>query len=204
MLFAERWTVRSGDCTPAGTRPTKPLYRDGGIHRIALAPAWIVYEHLAVREPEKAIAVLKKKRSVTARRLRAAVFGALGDTEGQLREWEAVASGRGPVELWCVDWFVMTRPVANSPRFWHALHALGRRLQGMGPVPNGGVWDAVPGPAGARWNSAAQVERRYRRGRLVMRYHIARTKKDHAAARKLVERYPQWTGARRLVEVLGR
>jgi hypothetical protein len=100
------------------------------------------------------------------------------------------------VLLDCRDWFFLTKASWNSPRFWRALRAAGRRFCQIGPKQHDGLFRAIPDK-----RSEAAYDRRRR---LIVRYHIARTTRNAKAARRLAEQYPKWTEVRRLAKRLCR
>jgi tetratricopeptide (TPR) repeat protein len=177
-------------------QPMEPYCHADGSTDGEPAPAWEVWELLAEQSANEALEVLKRRRSVRVRQLRAAAYGALGDTERQLQEWEAIGRGRGWVLLGYRDWFFLTKASWNSPRFWRALRAAGRRFCQIGPKQHDGLFREIPD----RRSEAAYDRRR----RLVVRYHIARTTGNANAARKLADQYPKWTEIQRLAKRLCR
>jgi tetratricopeptide (TPR) repeat protein len=105
--------------------PPEPIYHADGSTDGEAAPTWHVCELLAEHRAYEALDLLKRKRSVQMRQLRAAAYGALGETERQLEEWEAIGRGRGWVVLGYRDWFFLRKANWNSPRFWRALRRAG-------------------------------------------------------------------------------
>jgi len=174
--------------------PIEPLYHDDGSTDSQPTPAWDVWELLAERRADEALELLKRKRSVQMRQLRAAAYGALGETERQLEEWEAIGRGRGWVVLGYRDWFFLRKANWNSPRFWRALRRAGKRLCDIGPKQHDGLFRVIPDRRGA-----AAYDRRLR---LIVRYHIVRTTRNAKAARRLAEQYPRWTEVQRLAKRL--
>jgi len=180
----------------------EPAYDNGGWFD-APAPTWDAWELLAERRADEALDLLKRKRSMQMRQLRAAAYGARGDTERQLEVWEAIGRGRGWVLLGLQDWFFLTKASWNSPRFWRALRAAGKRFCQILNKQHDGLFRAIPEPKGQS-GTAAERRRYDRRRRLIVRYHIARTTRNANAARKLAEQYPKWTEVQRLAKRLCR
>jgi hypothetical protein len=171
-----------------------PWYRDGAYHDRP-APSWDVCELLARNRPRAALALLRGKRHPYLRQLRARTYGALGDATRMIDEWEGLASTTGNVELEHGDWFYFPDRVWHDPRFWRALYALRRRFIHGWSSMHEYTWKIVPEPRRYRRESKAYVERHRRRTALWLRFHIARTERDAAAAGRLARRYPGWRRA---------
>ena len=106
----------------------RPAYANGTIVFGAIAPPfWDAVEEVARGRAREALRLLKGKRTSPLRRARARAYGALGDDEGQLREWEAIAQGTGKVHIHKGDWFYMTKTVGDSPRLCRAFLKIGTR-----------------------------------------------------------------------------
>lgn len=159
---------------------SSPWYRLGD-------PYWQSSEFLAVSKHAQALGVLAGKRSQRADRFRARVYGAIEDGPRVLDSWRRVAKQSGRLRIDNADWFFLPVAIWNNPEFWTIFSGLASRIEDWGFLKGHEDLDA----AGRE------------RFELFLRYHLARTQHNLAAARKLSSRHPQWKEAARLVKRLG-
>jgi hypothetical protein len=138
---------------------------------------------------------------VFLRKLRARAYGALGDSERVVQEWEGIAATGAETEIEPGDWFFLPDVVWDQPRFWHALHAMRHRLGYGWSYVHDAIDRIVPHPK-RRTHSLADLKRNRRQLSLWFRYEIARTERDARKALQLAKRYPQWPQAVRLAKKL--
>lgn len=165
------------------------------------APSWDAIELLARNRPREALRLLGGKRDVFLRKLRARAYGALGDSERVVEEWEGIAATGAETEIEPGDWFFLAGNVRDQPSFWRALHAMRHRLGYGWSYGHSAIDRIVPHPK-RRTHSAADLERNRRQISLWFRYEIARTERDPREALRLATRYPQWPQAVRLARRL--
>lgn len=178
-----------------GIRDQEPPWFRHGARRYRPAPGWEVCELLARGKPRDALRLLRGKQHPYLRQLRARAFGALEDAPRAIDEWERIAATKGDIELEHGDWFFLPHKAWDDPRFWRALYALrGRYVYGWSKMHDF-LWKIVPEPKKYRHESKAAMRRHRRRMALWLRFHIARTEKNAAAAQRLARRYPGWRRA---------
>jgi tetratricopeptide (TPR) repeat protein len=190
------------DWAVEGLRDREPAWYENGTLPRRPAPSWDVCELLARNRPRAALALLRGKRHPYLRQLRARTYGALGDATRMIDEWEGIASTSGDIELEHGDWFFFPDRVWHDPRFWHALYAVRRRFVHGWSSMHEYMWTIVAEPKRYRRDSKAYVERHRRRMALWLRFHVARTERDAAAAGRLARRYPGWRRAQTLARHL--
>lgn len=189
-----REEAQEGIDDPAGTAPYRSWLP---------AESRAACELLARNRPEAVLKALRGKRHPYLRQLRARAHGALGDAAAFIGEWEGLRGTRGGIEIELADWFFGPPGLWDMPRFWRALDAIRHRsVPGFGPIHDA-LWEIVPEPKRWRWRSKAALRRHRRRHTLAIRYHLARTERDAAKARRLARRYPGWPQAVELARKLG-
>jgi hypothetical protein len=99
-------------------------------------PAWAAAEALACGAPQAALEALEGRRTIVARRWRACAWGALGDVDRVVAEWQAIAKAKGPVLIEYADWFYLPEAGWGRAELWEALHAIGERLDDEGIFPS--------------------------------------------------------------------
>ena len=151
---------------------------------------WEASEQLAARRPRRALAIVGCKRVVKARLMRARCHGALGDSEGVVREFAAIgkangtnskgAHSRGAVQLRHADWYYTFQgSVANSADLWKLmLWKIRRKLEGGCFNYPTSLWDIDVSEA--------------KRFELYARFQLARCESDPSALLALAGKYPSW------------
>jgi tetratricopeptide (TPR) repeat protein len=178
----------------------EPLCKSGRIGPHP-APSWDVCELLARNRPRDALRLLGGKRDVFLRKLRARAYGALGDTDRVVEEWEGIAATGSETEIEPADWFFLPEDAWDRSTFWRALHAMRHRLGYGWSYMHDAIGRLVPHPERRR-SSEADLKRNRRQLALWFRYEIARTERSPRKALLLAKRYPQWPQAVRLAEKL--
>lgn len=166
------------------------------LHR---APIWEVNECLARNQPLAALRLLRGKRRLYLRKLRARAYGAHGDFERMLQEWEGFAAAEGEVAVELADWFYLRDEAWDEPRFWLALYALRDRLGYGWSFAHDWLWDGLH-----RAKGVGHLRHVRRENALWFRYEIARTERSYAKAARLTVRYPEWPEAKALAAELHR
>ncbi len=161
---------------------------------------WQAAEHLARGRFRPALGMLGRRCTTAARLQRARILGAMGDTDGVIREWRRLdgqltapwratwkkhRTVRG-AELEPGDWFFLPEAVWNDPEFWGLQWRLRGRLFGASHPPRCGNEDDFFAPFAAK-----------------LRFHLARTRENARAAKHLSCQYPEWKVARALATELG-
>ena len=166
---------------------SSPLYRAGDA-------LWDARELLAKDRPDRALSLLRRKRRVKARKLRAAAHGALGCGDGVLSEWRGIARSSGPIEMEYTDWFYLPDTIWDLQEFWQLLAGCRGRF-------TYGIWfmhDDLPtlqSPSDGRSTPKVTPAQSRARIKLHIEYHLARTGHDGDLARSLARRYPAWSEA---------
>lgn len=153
-------------------------------------PCWQSAELLASSSHQRALAVIARKRSQRASRYRARIYGAMGKVERVIETWRQIMGRAGPVEIESADWFFLPKAVWDCADFWSVLSKGASRIEDWG-VLKGHDTLTCQGISGRK------------RFQLFLRYHLARTRRDLASARKLSLRHPYWREAATLVKRLG-
>lgn len=151
---------------------------------------WRARELVEAGRARAALRLLRGRRGVSARQIRARAHGAMGDVESVMREWTTIASGHGPVALHSADHFYLPVALHNDSRWWETLWRLRRR-------DANGNWN-LPASFFSRhlwslWQSTTTLRRR----ELHLRFHLARTRGDKAALNSIVRHHPWFVEARR-------
>lgn len=178
----EMWAVAALGALEDGP-VSKPRYHVGDAF-------WLSSEFLAASRHSQAIAVLAGKRSSRADRYRARVYGAVEDANRVLGLWERIAKQKGKLEIEAADWFFLPKAVWDSQDYWRTLWKIACRVKD---------WNVLKGHESLCDAGIGNQER----FECYLRYHLARTEHDHAAASELSKRYPQWREAAQLLKRLG-
>jgi tetratricopeptide (TPR) repeat protein len=141
---------------------------------------WRVAEELAAGHHNKALAELGRRRTVRARQLRARIRAVRGETDLAVREWAAIASGSGSVQLQHADWFYTFRgPVAEEAELWRLmLWKLRSRFEG-------GAFHFPPSLEEIELPEGKRLE-------LYLRYELARCEGDVQALVGMAGKFPSW------------
>lgn len=178
--------LASIDCELRG-RPS-PLYS-------VADPVYRATEQIAAFFPCAALKTLKKRVSISARRVRARAFEAIGESESAIEEWRKISKSSGPVDFDRSDLFFLSRSTWNSPAFWKSMLDTCSRF-GLCIYPRDNTFPLCV-PAAARPDDLSEVERYCRiRWKLTAELHLARTRHDKHALESLVRGYPGWKTAR--------
>jgi tetratricopeptide (TPR) repeat protein len=178
----------------------EPWYTNGRIGPDP-APSWDVCELLARNRPREALRLLRGKRDLFLRKLRARAYGALGDTDRVIAEWEGIAATGAETEIEPGDWFFLPEDAWDRSRFWRALYTMRHRLGYGWSYMHDAIEKIVPHPQRRR-HSEADLNRNRLRLALWFRYEIARTERDAGMALRLARRYPRWPQAVKLARKL--
>ena len=141
---------------------------------------WAASEQLAAGRPRRALGLLGRKRNIKARLMRSRCYGALGDCDGAVREFAAIAKAKGTVQLRHADWYyTLQGPVADSADLWRLmLWKIRRKLEGGSFNYPTTLWDVdVSEP---------------KRFELYARFQLARCEGDPDALLALAGKYPLW------------
>ncbi len=157
-------------------------------------PVWTADELLARGHAQQESNVVSRVRGVRGLLCAARVHGARGDGAAVLRTWDRIARSHGSVELSYGDWFFLPSATFDEPAFWSALWSLGGRLSECVFVRSETLSDArskerLPGRRSSRSRGTQ---------RLMIRYHLARTRADASSLRRLLSLYPTWKEPRDL------
>jgi len=168
-----------------------PLYEEGD-------PVWESGELLAQNKVNAALRRLDGVDSIDVAIARGACYGALRDLNGVVDQWNAIASSEGEINARGRFWFHMPRSIINSPRLWEAIARVDvQRLEDLG-------WGfmTIHSEALPPDRYPDRTGRRRKGDALTIEYELARTRKDHASARRILDRFPDWSLAKQLVAKL--
>ena len=158
------------------------LYKSGD-------PYWESSELMARGWLTQALARVVRRQGTKACRWRARIYGAMEERERVLREWKRMVGRSETFEVRYPDLFFLPKSVWDSPDFWCILWKL--RPQ----IANWMTFDFHDSLFDAGVTGRKHVD-------LYLQYHLARTRRDLAAARKLTKACPTWQEARVLVRRL--
>ncbi|HUU81969.1 MAG TPA: hypothetical protein VM243_00570 [Phycisphaerae bacterium] len=167
-------------------RPCAPAYRAGD-------PPWEAAELLAQLRPRKALEVLKNRRTMVARQVRARAYAALGEDHAFVQEWTGISKGKGTLYLGLPDWFVLPEGAWGSSAFWRAILKTASRFEPFSCFLYGRDLSSSPRPDG--WAYGSNFGKSLRQFRLIARLHLARTQNDVKAVEAICRKFPHWTKA---------
>jgi len=152
-------------------------------------------ELLARRRFQDALSLLRKARSIPELQVTARIYGAQGDCDRVLATWEKISRRKGPVELLWEDWHFLPGEVFDSTAWWTLMWQLRKRWKSCS-------WPRFPSTDDLNLSTNAKGFRA--RSTLVVKYYLAKTGNDFAAALELSRRNPRWKAAADLARRLRR
>lgn len=158
---------------------------------------WQAREKLAQDKPKAALRLLKKKRTIKAKLIKACAYAAMGETEKYFDQWHQVVNLKSPIQMTYEDWFYMEDSVWNGSAFWEIMLSCSKQNRFDSSVMPcfESLWDLdtkKSNSADPFNESKAQRSRRNKSHALLAQYHIVRTNRDLKLATKLANRYPNW------------
>jgi tetratricopeptide (TPR) repeat protein len=159
-----------------------------------------VNERLADGEPLAALRLLDpgRYRSVNARRHRAMAYGILGELDSVLSEWSSISQTSGKIDLSLSDFFFLPDAAWHTSSFWRTLCSCVERVTNFCLIPLGLMRD-LPDPPRSKAASELSRQRRARRYKIVIRYHIWRIEGAVEKLRVLQREFPSWEGLAEIV-----
>ncbi|NQT41308.1 MAG: tetratricopeptide repeat protein [Planctomycetes bacterium] len=157
-------------------------------------PVWQAHEHLCRAQPRAALSVLRRRRTIGAKRARAMAYGVLEDAPNALLQWQGIAQTTGRIEL-SEDWFFLPDMLWDLPEFWETL------IDMIDRVHNLGVYDADDemGPPKLRERDLSNYPTK-RIHLLVVQCQKARSSGNVRRLRSLAKRFPRWNEPRLVLQ----
>lgn len=153
--------------------PCPVLFEEGSV-------ALEANEALAAGRYRKAQELLGRRRTIRIRQLRARIHGARGEVDGVVKQWTAIGSGKGRLQLQHADWFyALQGPAAEDARLWRVM------LWKIRPKLDGGSFNYSE----SLWDIDVPTAKRFE---LHSRCELARCEDDLEALLALAGKYPTW------------
>ena len=179
-------SISSLEAIRSQRRPFKPLLA-------ADQPCCKAFDQLAWHRPHAALKLVRGKRSLLAKRIRAMCHGMVGDDDFALDAWIEITNSVVPIELSRTDWFYLSDSMWDNLRFWENLDSCRARIKDLGLMFRG-LTDCYRSPEGLITKSAWSTI-----FSLVLRFHKYRVTQDQSGMRSLFRRHPQWTEVREML-----